>query len=833
MASVYPGSLDTFGTSHADSVGEIIHASTVNDIADATNKIEAELGINPSGSYADVATALAAASGAATVGLLTSRPSASTNSGHQYYATDDVTDGPHGTLYISDGTAWRMVPRTMLGTMGWVDARDYGQVADLKRGGNGSISSGSGTFTGTGYLGSNGEAGKLVMVAGAGATLLTNTDGSMNSAASPTRDKNILTGSGFTRSLVGRFITITGVGTAGATLSGFVWGVIDSTHLRVNFNCVTTASSQTYTISEDLYATCTASTTTTLTLNTNAGTTVSSAENWLGTDDAPAIQAAITAAEGVVGSGNGYTVWLKPGPSAIGSTLLQTKPGVLQGSGSPGYSGLIGHGTTRFHAMKSKMTVLAYRTSGAGMGVRGSMTASSGVLTDPDGSFVPGDVGKAVYVRGAGTQAGSDTLDYLITTIASYTSATSVTLTASAVNTVVDQIYSYGVGFALLTGPTLNNVHIEGRPDSKCGLHAMNLCGWSLRQVTISGFKGGVCLYSDRASGFNSTVTCEDLQLTDSFQHLCCWGTGMTFNGNTNIDGFSNAVQFMPGPGTIGIIAVNSALYGTGGLLNIQAVETWGRFEGSGHQYLVGCRGECVPLGLIITTDNIQGAKGSWFSFTSWSNSTVGGTSSNKGLQLQSLVTDIRFDPGFYITSDLDMYGGSDATALLNSVITDPIGLSASYVSYPITIARTSDSTAVNNSTTLVDDGVLQFTATASGLYRFELMLLLLGDATMDAKLSISASGSPTICQWGVDGQPNLTGWAPVVTTTTALGLQGTGGTVLIGGASAVRYGVKISGIVQASGSNSLVKLQFAQNTAEVADLNIKTGSHLMYWKLA
>ena len=57
--SQYPGALDSFSTSHQDNVNEAIHAQTDNDEADAINKIEAELGINPSGSFTDVVTRLA------------------------------------------------------------------------------------------------------------------------------------------------------------------------------------------------------------------------------------------------------------------------------------------------------------------------------------------------------------------------------------------------------------------------------------------------------------------------------------------------------------------------------------------------------------------------------------------------------------------------------------------------------------------------------------------------------------------------------------------------------------------------------------------------------
>lgn len=54
MSSSYPTSLDSFATNHADNVGEVIEAADVNDLADAVNKIEAELGTDPSGSLATV-----------------------------------------------------------------------------------------------------------------------------------------------------------------------------------------------------------------------------------------------------------------------------------------------------------------------------------------------------------------------------------------------------------------------------------------------------------------------------------------------------------------------------------------------------------------------------------------------------------------------------------------------------------------------------------------------------------------------------------------------------------------------------------------------------------
>jgi hypothetical protein len=60
MASTYPGTLDNFATSRADADNQATtHPDDHNNANDAINKIEAELGVNPSGSAADVAAAIA------------------------------------------------------------------------------------------------------------------------------------------------------------------------------------------------------------------------------------------------------------------------------------------------------------------------------------------------------------------------------------------------------------------------------------------------------------------------------------------------------------------------------------------------------------------------------------------------------------------------------------------------------------------------------------------------------------------------------------------------------------------------------------------------------
>lgn len=59
MAASYPGGFDTMSDPSANLSGPPLHSTMHNQINDVIEAIEAELGINPSGSYATVAAALA------------------------------------------------------------------------------------------------------------------------------------------------------------------------------------------------------------------------------------------------------------------------------------------------------------------------------------------------------------------------------------------------------------------------------------------------------------------------------------------------------------------------------------------------------------------------------------------------------------------------------------------------------------------------------------------------------------------------------------------------------------------------------------------------------
>ena len=608
------------------------------------------------------------------------------------------------TLTATNGNVWtagagaaiRMVSSSASATVQSLldiyDAKAYGQLSDLRRPSNCATTASSATITGTGFLSGNGDAGKLVMVYGAGATLRSASDGAMNRTSG---DKNILDGTSFTRGMVGRYISVTGVGSAGATVTGRVWGYISSTQLRLSFNWTTSVGSgATYTISEDLYATITASASTTLTVDTTAGTSIASGEIWIGTDDSAAIQACITAAEGGSNAGNGYTVLLH-GASAIGTGLRLTKPGQLLGSGGVGYSRTLGHGTTRLKPMKAGLVAVTWGGATTKMGVRGSMTASSGILTDPDAAFVSGDVGKAMYVMGAKTQSGSDSLDWLETTITSFQSATQVTLTAVAGTTVTETVYSYGAGMAVtFNGPQMKGVHIEGAAAQKCGLHVMNAGAWQIDNVAISDYYDGVGLLSDRGIGFNAGFIMKDFNIVDSFRGVVMFGSGGVSEGYGNIDGNSNVVDRCPPPGVVGL-ALNNTSLAIATQINCQAVEKWAIVDGSGRINAMGIRSECVPEGLVIGTDATNGNKGSRIKCQSWSNSSLG--KQGKGIVLLSGVTQMTIDPGFYIQSDTDMWGQSDATALANTVRIEDQQLATTYTASNVTTDRTYDA----NSTTI------------------------------------------------------------------------------------------------------------------------------------
>lgn len=150
MASAYPAALDALPTNHLDGTGEIIHAQTIDDLADAVNKIESVLGINPQGAFANLAARLAAYSRTTIAVAASNAPAAFKQT------ADYVCDGVNDHVEINQA------------------------LLDAK--GNGSVTLSPGTFTDVDqivgqdrtWLRGAGWATKLVQKAGANKDLLIN-----------------------------------------------------------------------------------------------------------------------------------------------------------------------------------------------------------------------------------------------------------------------------------------------------------------------------------------------------------------------------------------------------------------------------------------------------------------------------------------------------------------------------------------------------------------------------------------------------------------------------------------------------------------------------------
>jgi len=550
----------------------------------------------------------------------------------------------------------------------------YGAKSDLARQWNCATTSGSPVISISPHTGFTSlDVGKLVLVIGAGATVANNTNGAMSTSV--TKDANVLTGSGFTRACVGRRVKVVGAGGGGSDLISKVWGLIDSTHVRLLDKCSTTVTSATWVISEDLYGTCTAQASSTCTIDVNASQTTSGSEIWLGTDDSAAINNAITAA--ITAATDGWSVRLR-GAHALGTGIHMRPsgsfaggPGRLEGVGSPGYSAQLSHGTTRLKTMKPGLVAVSVAGINDYAGVRGSITSGSHTFTDPDANFPSGStlVGKNIIILGAGAQFASTTLMPLITTITSRDSATQLTLTDTAGATVTSAVYSYGNGVgSALGGDTYANFHIEGSAAQKCGMAILNCGGTVLDLVTISDFRAGVGLLSSGAAGWNANMEFRALNITDSYIGMACVDTSIVCTGFTNIDGNSNLVSVVPGEGTIGLMGAQFGLNASPSF-NIQAVSTWCQVDGNSRVQIDGARSEGVPNGYVFNGfgdlgNGSFGLDGSRVRCESWSVSNLGLGAQAKGFTITGAPKDFAIDPGFFLQSEYDMVGGVDAASL-------------------------------------------------------------------------------------------------------------------------------------------------------------------------
>jgi hypothetical protein len=149
------------------------------------------------------------------------------------------------------------------------------------------------------------------------------------------------------------------------------------------------------------------------------------------------------------------------------------------------------------------------------------MSSSSAVLTSATAAFTAADVGKKIGVAGAGA-AGAN----LVTTIAGYTSATSITLSVAASTAVNGVNYGYGTDN---TTAFVNAVAAitEHSPPLLGGGVIYVPAGLYLISAALNWMKDGLAVLGD---GFNSTGL---LQITDNIPVVQVAGQGQNIQGLT------------------------------------------------------------------------------------------------------------------------------------------------------------------------------------------------------------------------------------------------------------------------------------------------------------
>lgn len=145
---------------------------------------------------------------------------------------------------------------------------------------------------------------------------------------------------------------------------------------------------------------------------------------------------------------------------------------------------------------------------------------------------------------------------------------------------------------------------------------------------------------------------------------------------------------------------------------------------------------------------------------------------------------------------------------------------------------RTTDATAVNNSTVLVNDPVLFATLPTAGRFQFDLTLFYDSSTTADFKVAFTIPAA-AVTRWGGVGP----------STAVAAGV-GTGQfSVAIGSGTAITYGgsgvgtgntvaVMVRGNVLMGGTAGNLQLQYAQQAADPTDSIVRAHSRLQVWRV-
>lgn len=142
-------------------------------------------------------------------------------------------------------------------------------------------------------------------------------------------------------------------------------------------------------------------------------------------------------------------------------------------------------------------------------------------------------------------------------------------------------------------------------------------------------------------------------------------------------------------------------------------------------------------------------------------------------------------------------------------------------------IATKASLQTVNNSATLVDDSDLFVALAASTTYVFELTLLFASNGTADIKYGFTFPALAT-CEWGsirlVSSSAGITGDADFGSYNSATSGSST---VAAAGTSSAQLAV-VNGTITTAGTSGNLRLQWAQNTANVSDTTVYAGSSLV-----
>ena len=146
---------------------------------------------------------------------------------------------------------------------------------------------------------------------------------------------------------------------------------------------------------------------------------------------------------------------------------------------------------------------------------------------------------------------------------------------------------------------------------------------------------------------------------------------------------------------------------------------------------------------------------------------------------------------------------------------------------------RTTDATAINNSAVLVSDAVLVTALPTAGRFHWNAILFYDCSTTADIKVAFTIPAGATM-RWG--------GHGPSVAVVSNVGtgqfqsISGSGTAVAYGGSGvgvANAAMVILHGTVLMGGTAGNLQLQYAQNTADVSDLVVRTHSRMSVWRAA